>query len=134
VIAHGTFDVTAFVQTDVTPSIVGALPVGVATIDKTFDGDVVGTSVAVFTSAFNAATGVGTYTALESFTGSLNGSSGSFSFVHTASTSGADRSNEFFLIIPSSGTGSLAGIRGSGLLAAVGDSHTIMFDYELTGA
>ena len=133
-IAHGTFDVTAFVPTGVTPSVVGALPVGVATIDKTFEGDVVGTSVAVFTSAFDQASGVGTYTALESFSGSLNGAAGSFSFVHTASTSGSDRANEFFLIIPSSGTGALQGISGSGLLAVVGDSHTIMFDYELTGA
>jgi len=133
VIAHGTFEVTAFEPTDVTPSTVGALPVGVALIDKTFEGDVVGTSVAVFTSAFDQASGVGTYTALESFTGTVNGVAGSFSFVHTASTSGEDRANEYFVIVPASGTDGLRGIRGSGILAVVGDSHTIMFDYELTG-
>jgi hypothetical protein len=58
---------------------------------------------------------------------------GSFSFVHSASTSGDDRANEYFVIVPASGTDGLRGIRGSGILAVVGDSHTVMFDYELTG-
>ena len=130
-IAHGTFSVTAFEPADVAPAICAGLPVGVATIDKTFEGDVIGSSVAVFTSAFDQATGIGTYVALESFEGTLGEVHGSFSFVHVASTSGDDTSNETFFIVPSSGTGDLAGITGNGMLAVVGDVHTIMFDYEL---
>ena len=130
-IAHGTFTVTAFVPTDVSPATVGALPVGVALIDKSFDGEVVGTSTAIFTSAFDQEAGVGTYTALESFEGTLNGLAGGFSFIRTASTAGDDRSNEWFLIVPASGTGELRDIRGTGLLAVVGDDHTITFDFEL---
>lgn len=47
---------------------------------------------------------------MEAFEGSLNGTSGSFNFVHTASTTGSDRTDEHFAIVPSSGTGDLAGI------------------------
>ena len=78
------------------------------------------------------ATGIGTYVAIESFAGSLNGLEGSFNFIHCASTRGRDRSNEFFLIVDGSGTGRLHGISGSGgIRIDEAGTHHLWFDYNL---
>jgi hypothetical protein len=77
---------------------------------------------------------VGTYIALESFEGSVDGLSGAFNFVHSASTSGADRAAEYFAIAASSGTGHLAGITGTGGLAIDPDgTHRIWLEYQIAG-
>lgn len=86
----------------------------------------------MFTAAYDQESGVGTYVAMESFEGSLHGRSGAFNFVHSATTSGSDRSAEFFHIVPASGTGDLAGISGTGGLAVDADgTHRIWLEYEL---
>jgi hypothetical protein len=135
--AEAIFEVVNFVPAEVSaePTVSTALPVGVATMLKTYSGEIVGRSTTIFTSAFDQTTGVGTYVALESFEGSLHEFTGSFNFIHSASTSGSDRSNEFFLIVPSSGTGDLEGITGSGGLSIDADSiHRIWFDYDTSSA
>ncbi|MFG3166364.1 DUF3224 domain-containing protein [Streptomyces sp. NPDC048200] len=132
--ASGTFTVKAFVPTELQPNppVSTALPVGVATMEKHFEGEVAGRSATLFTAAFDQATGVGTYVAMESFEGSLLGRSGTFNFVHSATTTGSDRTAEFFTIVPASGTGELAGIRGTGGMAVDADgTHRIWFDPEL---
>jgi hypothetical protein len=132
--ATGTFSVKSFVPTDVKPdpAIPTAVPVGVARMEKLFDGQVSGRAATLFTAAFDQAAGTGTYLAMESFEGSVNGSAGTFCFAHSATTSGTDRSAEFFTIVPSSGTGDLAGITGTGGIAVDADNtHRIWFDYEL---
>jgi len=133
--ATGTFSVKSFTPTSLTPepAIVTALPVGVSTMEKHFEGAIVGRSATLFTAAFDAATGVGTYVAMESFEGSVDGKDGAFNFVHSASTSGSDQSAPFFSIVPSSGTGQLAGISGAGGMAIDPDgTHRIWLDYEIT--
>lgn len=131
--ATGTFAVVDFTAASVPSSeIKTALPVGLATMRKTFTGAIGGRSETLFTSAFDPATGTGTYVALESFEGSVDGRAGTFNFVHSASMTGADRQAEFLAIVPASGTGDLAGIRGSGGLTISADgTHRIWFDYEL---
>ncbi|MEO6712102.1 MAG: DUF3224 domain-containing protein [Mycobacteriales bacterium] len=132
--ATGTFSVTTFAPTELapTPHVTTGVPVGVATMEKQFEGEVVGRSATLFTFAFDQTTGIGTYLAMESFEGSLNGRVGAFNFVHSATTSGADRSDELFLIVPSSGTGQLVGIRGAGGITIEADgTHRIWFDYDL---
>ncbi|MFS4093560.1 DUF3224 domain-containing protein [Streptomyces sp. AF1A] len=132
--ASGTFTVTAFVPTGLTPepAVATGLPVGMATMEKQFDGEVAGRSATLFTAAYDQTTGVGTYVAMESFEGSLCGRAGAFNFVHSATTSGTDRAAEFFTIVPTSGTGGLAGISGAGGLAVDADgTHRIWFDYQL---
>jgi hypothetical protein len=102
-------------------------------MEKEIAGDVVGRSATLFTAAFDPATGVGTYVAMESFEGLLQGRQGTFNFVHSATTSGQDRSNEFFLIVPSSGTAELVGVTGTGGLSIDADgTHRMWFDYELS--
>ncbi|KHD75839.1 DUF3224 domain-containing protein [Actinoplanes utahensis] len=131
--ATGTFDVTDFTPAPVPASeIKTGLPVGFATMRKTFTGDVEGRSETLFTAAFDPVIGTGTYVAMESFEGSVAGTAGTFNFVHSATTTGADRQAEFLTIVPASGTGGLAGIRGTGSLAVDDDgTHRISFDYDL---
>lgn len=132
--ASGTFKVTAFTPTESAPEqpVATGLPVGVATMDKRYEGEVEGRSATWFTSAFDQSSGIGTYVAMESFEGSLHEAGGSFNFAHSATTHGTDRSDEFFKIVPTSGTGALAGISGSGGMAVDQDgTHRIWFDYEL---
>jgi hypothetical protein len=133
--ASGTFVVDSFSATDLDPPprrVTTALPVGVATMVKHYQGEVSGSSSTLFTSAFDQGRGVGTYVALESFDGSVNGVHGTFNFVHGATTAGADRTHQHFLIVPSSGTDGLASIHGSGGLSVEPDgTHRIWFEYQL---
>lgn len=124
----------AFTPTELTPepAVATGLPVGVATMEKRYEGEVQGRSATLFTAAVDQSSGVGTYVAMESFEGTLDGAEGAFNFAHSATTTGTDRSDEFFTIVPSSGTGGLAGIRGSGGMAIDQDgTHRIWFEYEL---
>ncbi|HZE38997.1 MAG TPA: DUF3224 domain-containing protein [Stackebrandtia sp.] len=132
--AEATFAVKTFEPADVSlePSITTALPVGVAVMTKHFDGDAAGRATTVFTAAFDQSSGVGTYVAMESFEGTLNGRRGTFNFAHSATTTGTDRTGEYFTIVPGSGTGELTGISGTGGLTVDDDgTHRIRFDYEL---
>lgn len=135
--ADSVFTVKSFTPTDVTPDpeITTGTPVGVWRMEKSFEGDVVGRAATLFTAAFDQAAGIGTYLALESFEGTVNGRSGTFSFVHSATTTGSDRTAELFTLVPSSGTGELAGITGAGGLVIDHDgTHRMWFDYELPEA
>jgi hypothetical protein len=133
--AAGTFTVASFTPTSVAPepAVVTALAVGVSTMEKTYDGEVTGRSATLFTAAFDQERGFGTYVAMESFEGALGGRTGSFNYVHSASTTGTDRSGEYFAIVPGSGTGELAGISGGGGMSVDSDgTHRVWFDYELS--
>ena len=133
--AEGTFTVASFVPAWLTPpppAIEVGLPVGTAVMEKVYEGDVSGRSATIFTSAFDMGTGVGTYVALETFEGRLGERSGGFAYVHSATTTGSDRGNQFFAIVPSSGFGELAGISGTGGMDIdPDDTHRVWFDYEL---
>ena len=134
VTTEGTFTVSGFtaVPVDEPDPVQTALGVGVATMEKRYSGAVEGRSSTLFTSAFDPERGSGTYVALESFDGSVDGRPGTFNFVHVASTSGDDRSGEFFAIVAGSGTGELAGISGGGALVVDADgTHRMRFDYTL---
>jgi hypothetical protein len=126
--------VASFVPTPVAPDpdFKTALEVGVATMLKHYEGDIEGRSTTVFTSAYDQQAGVGTYVAMESFEGSVAGRSGSFNFAHAATTRGGSREGEYFVIVPSSGTGELEGISGTGGLSIDEDgTHHFWLEYEL---
>lgn len=132
--ATGTFEITAFDPTDLLPRppITTGLPVGVTTMTKQYAGEIEGQSATLFTAAFDIASGAGTYVAMESFEGALNGKAGAFNFVHSATTGGTDRTDEFFHIVPASGTGELTGITGTGALYVdERGGHHIWFEYDL---
>ncbi|MFE9427160.1 DUF3224 domain-containing protein [Kitasatospora sp. NPDC006697] len=132
--ADATFSVLSFTPTDLAPepAVSTGLPVGISRMEKRFEGGLSGRSATLFTAAFDHAAGTGTYLAMESFEGELGGRRGAFNFVHSASTTGTDRSAEFFAIVPGSGAGELAGIAGTGGLTVEADgTHRIWLDYEL---
>jgi hypothetical protein len=133
--ATGTFSVLSFVPAQVTPpplAVATGVPVGLSTMEKQYDGEVTGRSATLFTAAFDHAQGVGTYLAMESFDGSLNGIAGTFNFAHSATTHGSDRVAEHFTIVPGSATGGLTGIAGGGGIGIDDDGrHSIWFDYDL---
>lgn len=133
--AEGTFTVASFIPAEITPppvEVSTAVAVGIATMVKAYAGKITGRSATLFTSAFDPATGIGTYVAMESFEGSLGVVSGAFNYVHAASTLGDDRRDEHFAIVPSSGVGDLAGIHGAGGMAIDDDgTHRVWFDYEI---
>ncbi|MEU6958382.1 DUF3224 domain-containing protein [Streptomyces chrestomyceticus] len=131
--ASGTFDVADSTSAPMAgPAIETALPVGVATLRKQYEGQVTGVSAPLSTAAFDRTTGTGTYVAMESFEGTLDGQAGAFDFAHSATTLGEGRESEFFVIVPGGGKGTPAGISGTGGVAVGADgTHRIWFDYKL---
>lgn len=132
--ASGAFTVETFTPIDLpreeTPTT--ATPVGLARMEKHFTGEVSGHSTTLFTFAVDHSTDVGGYVAMESFAGKLHERTGTFNFTHSATTTGEDRDHESFVIIPSSGTGDLAGITGTGGLRNEADgTHRVWLTYEL---
>lgn len=130
--ATGTFTVEAFtpIDVDMRDAPRTETPVAVAKMQKRFEGEVGGSSTTIFTYAMNAATDVGGYVATESFRGVLHDRTGTFNFMHAATTSGNDRADDFLVIVPSSGTGDLEGISGSGgIIVEPTGAHRIWFEY-----
>jgi hypothetical protein len=129
--AIGAFTVSDFTPTDYASEVETALGTGHAHMVKTFAGAVEGRSLTQFSFAFSQETGVGTYVAMEAFEGTVDGRRGTFNFAHSATTTGTDRSHEFFLIVPNSGTGELAGITGTGSIVTDDDGERMVFTYTL---
>lgn len=127
----GTFTTRNFQpgQTRSVPDIRTAMPTGVSTMEKIYSGQISGHSATLFTAAFDPLSGRGAYIAMESFEGTLHGRHGTFNFIHSAATTGKDRTDEFFSIVAGSGTGSLADIRGKGGMKIDDDgTHRIWFE------
>jgi hypothetical protein len=131
-----TFKVSTFEPIDLEPPDTRTgTPVGVARMVKDFQGGLAGRAETLFTSAFDQQRGIGTYVAMESFAGSLDGRSGSFNFAHTASTDGGpDRLHEVVVIVPGSGTDELSGLSGSGRIRIDDDgTHFLELEYAFGG-
>ncbi len=102
-------------------------------VRKEFSGDMVGTSEAQMIAAFTGTPGSAAYVAIEHFTGSVGGKSGSFVLQHSGVMSKGDAALTV-TIVPDSGAGELTGI--SGTLAIDNDEgrHTYVLDYKLERA
>lgn len=99
-------------------------------LTKTWHGDLAGTGVGTMLSAGDPATGVAGYVALETVEGTLEGRRGGFAFQQY----GAMRAPEQELryeIVPGSGTGEIAGIRGTLELTIEDGEHRYLLDYSL---
>jgi len=98
-------------------------------IDKQFNGDLVGTSQGEMLSAGTDIKGSAGYVAIERVTGTLNDRSGSFVLQHNATmTRGAPYLN--IVVIPDSGTGELAGLTGTMHIAIDKGNHSYEFEYN----
>ena len=85
---------------------------GRMSIDKEFDGDLRGTSRGQMLTAMTGVKGSAGYVAIERFTGSLAGRTGTFMLQHSGSLDrGAPRLS--VSVVPDSGTEELTGLSGS---------------------
>ena len=98
-------------------------------VRKEFSGDVAGKSEAQMVAAYTATPGSAGYVAIEHFTGSVGGKSGSFVLQHH----GLMEKGEAALtvtIVPDSGTGELAGISGTLEIDNDEEKHSCVLEYE----
>ena len=98
-------------------------------VRKEFSGDMVGTSEAQMIAAFTGTPGSAGYVAIEHFTGSVDGKSGSLVLQHSGVMNRGD-AQLTITIVPDSGTGELAGISGTLEIDNDQGHHPYVLDYE----
>jgi hypothetical protein len=104
------FEITSWDQTPYDEGAEGA-ELGRATVRKAFTGPLTGTSVAELLLCGSGEHGRG-YVASEKVTGTLDGRTGTFVLQHGAVQGPGDDGRTFGHVVPGSGTGELAGLRG----------------------
>ncbi|MDD9987846.1 MAG: DUF3224 domain-containing protein [Spirochaetaceae bacterium] len=125
-IARGTFDVSMeaeppFLEHD-------GIKLNRNVLRKEFSGDVAGTSQGQMVAATTATPGSAGYVAIEHFTGSVGGKSGSFVLQHHGLMDRGDAALTV-TIVPDSGTGELAGISGTLEIDSAAGAHSYVLDY-----
>ena len=125
--ATGTFEVSV---TPADPEVVEAgLGLSRYTLSKTFSGGMTGSATGQML-AGGVTAEEGTYVALERFVGALDGREGAFLLAHRG-----DMNPEGYTlsitVVPGSGTGALAGIRGDFALILEGGAHRYDLGYSL---
>ena len=103
---------------------------GRLSIDKTFAGDLAGTSKGQMVGAFTAVEGSAGYVALERVTGTLGGRKGSFILQHSGSMSRGSQTI-IVTVVPDSGTDELTGLAGTMQIIIEGKKHSYLLDYTL---
>ena len=97
-------------------------------VRKEFYGDIVGTSDAQMIAAFTGTPGSAGYVAIEHFTGSVGGKSGSFVLQHSGVMNKGD-AQLTVMIVPDSGAGELVGISGTLEIDNDEGQHSYVLDY-----
>ena len=123
--AHGTFTVKV---APLTPS--PAEGISRYSLDKEIHGDLEGTSKGEMMGGGDVKAGIAGYVAVEMITGTLGGKKGSFALQHS-STMDAGTQTMNIIVVPGSGTGQLAGIRGTFMIRIDNGQHFYVFDYTL---
>jgi uncharacterized protein DUF3224 len=114
----------------------GSHAVASATFTTEYAGDLVGTSTCGLLIAYVGGdpaephTLVGPYTGYEHVTGTLAGRAGSFVLATRGTHDGGVATTEVE-VVPASGTGGLAGLRGRGSYAADAMTYTLTLEYDL---
>jgi hypothetical protein len=100
-------------------------------LDKQYHGDLEGTAKGQMLTGGISASKSGAYVAIEKFTGTLRGRSGSFVLHHTGiMTRGTP--DLTILVAPDSGTGELSGISGKMTIHIAADGkHSYEFEYTI---
>jgi hypothetical protein len=100
-------------------------------LEKHYHGDLEGTAKGQMLTTGISANKSGTYTAMETFTGTLQGKTGSFALHHTGIMR-AGTPDLTINVVPDSGTGQLSGIAGKmNILIAPDGKHSYEFEYTL---
>jgi hypothetical protein len=126
--ATGTFEVKLLPTgtDDVTPGST----LGRMSIEKTFHGDIDGTSRGEMMTAMTPTEGSAGYVAIERVTGSVHGRAGSFVLQH-GGVMNRGTSQLTILVVPDSGTGALAGPSGRMAITIENGVHSYDFHYSL---
>lgn len=126
----GAFDV----RRDAQPScdLGGGLQAMHARFDKAFHGPLAATSVVHMLALMTPTPGSGAYVAIERIDGTLDGRAGTFCLHHTGVMDRGAPSLSV-VVIPDSGTGALAGLRGTLAIDIVDGAHFYTFDYTVAG-
>ena len=128
--ARGTFEVKLVPQ----PAVEGEdSSLGRLTLDKRFHGDLEGSSRGQMLTAMTSVEGSAGYVAIERFSGTLQGRSGTFALQHSGTMSGG-RQQLAIAVVPDSGTGELAGVSGQMAILIADGAHSYTFDYALPPA
>ena len=98
-------------------------------VRKEFSGDMTGTSEAQMIAVFTDTPGSAAYVAIEYFSGSVNGKSGSFVLQHTG-VMNRGNAQLSVTIVPDSGTGELAYISGTLEIDNDEGQHAYVLEYE----
>jgi len=121
--ASGTFEVTLTPQPQDTP-------VGRMNLAKTFHGELEGTSSGEMLAYSTKVAGSAGYVALEQFTGTLAGRSGTFALQHNGIMN-RGAATLTIQIVPDSGTGRLKGLSGEMTIDRQDGVHHYTLEYHL---
>lgn len=126
----GPFDVKVTPQKPDT-QIARTANLGRLTIDKRFHGDLEASAKGEMLATQSEVKGSAGYVALERVTGKLQGRSGSFVLLHSA-TMKRGTPESTITVVPDSGTGELTGLTGS-MRIKVGEdgAHSYEFDFRI---
>ena len=126
--ASGTFEVKLSPQED---DFATAAGLGRITIDKTFQGDLAGSSKGQMLAAMTEVKGSAGYVAIERVTGTLHGHQGSFVLQHNGIM---DRNSPQLsvVVVPDSGTDALVGLTGKMAINIADGKHSYEFEYSIT--
>ena len=104
--------------------------IGRMSIDKTFAGDLQGTSVGEMLAVRTAVATSAGYVAMEKVTGTLAGKSGTFVLQHSGTMAGGKQELSV-TVVPDSGTEGLTGLSGKMAIIIEGKKHSYEFVYSL---
>ncbi|MEZ4620144.1 MAG: DUF3224 domain-containing protein [Caldilineaceae bacterium] len=126
--ATGRFDVTLTPQPP--EATFAAVDLPRMLIEKSFAGDLIGSSKGQMVAAMTPVEGSAGYVALERVTGTLDGRHGTFALQHS-STMNRGVPQQSITVVPDSGTEELIGLAGSMVIHIVEGDHRYIFDYTL---
>ena len=125
--ASGTFEVKLTPQP---PEDAGDPALARMVLDKTFHGDLEGTSKGQMLSAGTGVKGSAGYVAIERVTGTLHGRKGSFVLQHNGLMDRGAPSLSI-VVVPDSGAGDLARLSGRMSINIADGKHSYVFEYSL---
>ena len=126
--AKGEFEVKRIPQDEL--DIGGGGTVGHSRFDKRFHGPLDAAGVVHMLAVGTDMPGSAAYVAIERISGSLEGRSGSF-LTHHDGVLDRGQASLSVTVVPDSGAGELAGLRGRMAIDIVDGAHFYTFDYEL---
>jgi hypothetical protein len=130
--ATATFELQNPTEAPLFADDLGGAPTGRRSFDKTFTGQIDGTSKVEMLAAGDPGGGGAGYVALELITATVGDRAGSFVLMHAGTMAPGSEPTASWTVVPGTGTGELTGIGGTGLIRFEDDgTHVFELDYEL---